>query len=828
MAIKKSELYSSLWAGCDALRGGMDPSTYKDYVLTLLFVKYVSDKAAADPNALIEVPKGGGFKDMQALKGKKEIGDGMNKIIGKLAQANDLKGVIDVADFNDEDKLGKGKEMIDRLTDLISIFEHKALDFSKNRASGDDILGDAYEYLMMHFATESGKSKGQFYTPAEVSRVIASVIGIKESSKRTPTIYDPTCGSGSLLLKAVDESEKKVSIYGQEKDVATAALAKMNMILHNQDTAEIARGQSTLSNPVFEEKDDLKTFDFVVANPPFSLANWSNGFNPGDDQYNRFSGYGIPPEKNGDYAFLLHIVRSLKSTGKGACILPHGVLFRGGAEGQIRKNLIEKKYIKGIIGLPTNLFYGTGIPACIIVIDKENAEERKGIFVIDASKGFMKDGNKNRLREQDIHKIVDVFNKQFEVPKYSRLVKFSEINDEKNEYNLNIPRYIDSQEPEDIQDIDAHLNGDIPNADIEALEKYWKVYPTLKNDLFVKSKRARYSSLKVPSDQINATIFNHKEFVTFSKLMDEVFTDWKKRNTKLLKEIKAGVKPKQVIHQISEDILKSYTNKDLLDKYDIYQHLMNYWNETMQDDVYLVAVDGWKAEPYRILIKNKQGKDVDKGWTCDLVPPHLVIDRFFEKEKRSIEALEAEREAVTVELEALVEEHSGEEGHFATLDKVNKATVQKRVKELEKAEDKTEYKIAAEPKVKYKAKALAEVEEVETEIDILRKYLDLVESESKTKAKLNDALSELDLKVLARYKTLNDTEIKSLVVDDKWMAVIEKDIKTEMERVSQALTYRIKELAERYETPLPKLSYEVGEMEEKIKGHLKKMGFVWK
>jgi type I restriction enzyme M protein len=828
MAIKKSELYSSIWAGCDSLRGGMDPSTYKDYVLALLFVKYVSDKSAVDSNALIEVPKGGSFKDMIALKGKKEIGDGMNKIIAKLAQVNDLKGVIDVADFNDEDKLGKGKEMIDRLTDLISIFENPALDFSKNRASGDDILGDAYEYLMMHFATESGKSKGQFYTPAEVSRVIASVIGIKNSNKRTPTIYDPTCGSGSLLLKAVDESEKSVSIYGQEKDVATAALAKMNMILHNQATADIAKGQSTLSNPQFEENGDLKTFDFVVANPPFSLANWSNGFSPGDDQYNRFTGYGIPPEKNGDYAFLLHIIRSLKSTGKGACILPHGVLFRGGAEGQIRESLIYKKYIKGIIGLPTNLFYGTGIPACIVVVDKENADERKGIFMIDASKGFMKDGNKNRLREQDIHKIVDVFNKQIETPKYSRLVSFKEISDEKNDYNLNIPRYIDSQEPEDIQDIDAHLNGGIPNADIEALEKYWKVYPTLKNDLFTKSNRPKYSSLRVQSDQINTTIFTHKEFVTFSKEMDEVFADWRKRNTKLLKEMKVGIKPKQIIYQISEAILKNYTNRELLDKYDIYQHLMNFWNEAMQDDAYLIAVDGWKAEPYRKLEKNKQGKDIDKGWICDLVPKQLVVDRFFEKEKKAIEALEAERETLSAGIEAVVEEHSGEEGFFVAFEKVNKASVQKRVKELEKAETKTERNMVAEKKVKYKTKAIAEVQELETEIEVLTKYLDLIEAESNAKKKYYQGIEALDLKALARYKTLTEPEIKSLVVDDKWMTVIEKHIKTEMQRVSQALTHRIKELAERYETPLPKLSYEVSEMEEKVKANLKKMGFLWK
>lgn len=827
MPIKKSELYSSIWAGCDALRGGMDPSTYKDYVLALLFVKYVSDKAAADANALIEVPKGGSFTDMVALKGKKEIGDGMNKIIGKLAEANDLKGVIDVADFNDEDKLGKGKEMIDRLTDLISIFENPALDFSKNRASGDDLLGDAYEYLMMHFATESGKSKGQFYTPAEVSRVIASVIGIKESSKRNPTIYDPTCGSGSLLLKAVDVSEKNVSIYGQEKDVATAALAKMNMILHNQPTAEIAKGQSTLSNPQFEEKDNLKTFDFVVANPPFSLANWSNGFNPGDDEHNRFSGYGIPPEKNGDYAFLLHIVRSLKSTGKGACILPHGVLFRGGAEGQIRRSLIEKKYIKGIIGLPTNLFYGTGIPACIIVIDKENAEQRKGIFMIDASKGFKKDGNKNRLRDQDIHKIVDVFNKQLEVPKFSRLVKFTEISDEKNDYNLNIPRYIDSQEPEDIQDIDAHLNGGIPNSDIDALDKYWKVYPTVKNDLFRKNSRPKYSDLKVSADQINSVIFGHKEFTAFTAAMDNVFDDWKKRNSKFLKDLKVGVKPKHVIHQISEDILQTYSGKDLLDKYDIYQHLMNYWNETMQDDLYLISVDGWKAEPYRILIKNKQGKDVDKGWTCDLLPPQLIIERYFKKEKNAIETLDAERETLAGELESLVEEHSGEEGYFTTLDKVNKASVQKRVKELEKAESKAKVAIA-EPKLKSFAKEAAEVEELDTETEVFRKYLDLAEKESLCKIKIYDLTAELDEKTFTRYKTLSESDIKSLVVDDKWMMTIANGISAEMERVSQALTHRIKDLVERYESPLPKLAYEVDEMEEKVKAHLKKMGFVWK
>lgn len=326
MAIKKSELYSSLWASCDELRGGMDASQYKDYVLVLLFVKYVSDKYANDPDALIEIPKGGSFKDMVTLKHQKDIGNQINIIIGQLAKKNDLVGVIDVADFNDDEKLGKGKEMVDRLTNLISIFENPALDFSKNRAEGDDILGDAYEYLMRHFATESGKSKGQFYTPSEVSRVIAKVLSINNATNKT-TFYDPTCGSGSLLLKAVDEANGKGTIYGQEKDVATAALARMNMILHGQEAIEIHRGQSTLSDPFFKDNNGyLKTFDFIVANPPFSSKNWSNGFNPGEDIFGRFDNMGIPPDKNGDFAFLLHIIKSLKSNGKAACILPHGVL----------------------------------------------------------------------------------------------------------------------------------------------------------------------------------------------------------------------------------------------------------------------------------------------------------------------------------------------------------------------------------------------------------------------------------------------------------------------------------------------------------------------
>ncbi len=814
MAIKKSELYSSLWKSCDELRGGMDASQYKDYVLVLLFIKYVSDKSRTDKEFLIDVPKGGSFSDMIALKGKAEIGDGINKIIAKLAEANDLKGVIDVADFNDSDKLGKGKDMVDRLTNLVGIFENPSLDFSKNKAEGDDILGDAYEYLMRHFATESGKSKGQFYTPSEVSRIMAKVISINQVKRRDQTVYDPTCGSGSLLLKAADETEHGITIYGQENDVATRALAKMNMILHGHEMAEIWRG-NTISDPYFKEKDGtLKKFDFVVANPPFSAKSWSNGINPEKDKFERYNTEewgSCPPTKNGDYAFLLHMIKSLKSTGKAAVILPHGVLFRGNAEANIRKNIIKRGYIKGIIGLPANLFYGTGIPACIIVIDKEDAENRKGIFMIDASKGFFKDGNKNRLRARDIHKIVDTFTKQLEIPKYSRMVSISEISDSKNDYNLNIPRYIDSQEIEDLQDINAHLNGGIPNRDIDNLENYWKVYPSLKKILF-KPYREGYSVLNVDQINIKKTIFEHPEFITYSKKIKDVFNLWANKNRSGLKEIKIGSKPKELIFNLGEDLLNSFSKLELIDKYDIYQHLMEYWEETMQDDVYIIVVDGWIAKPERIIVvkENKKTgvkKTTDKGWKCDLIPKELVINRYFLKEKEELDRLQSKLEEIQSEMQTLDEDNSGEEDLFSEVrnekGNITQKDITKRIKEIKGNSEYTD------------------------ELDILNKYNKLLcdEKEVKDKIKLLDI--ELDKNLLVKYSKLNEEEIKSLVVEDKWLSHLHKCVESEMERVSHKLTGRIKELSERYETQLPKLTSEVEELSKKVDEHLKKMGFKW-
>lgn len=810
MAVKKSELYTSLWNSCDELRGGMDASLYKDYVLTLLFVKYVTDRYKGDRYAEIEIPEGGSFEDLVAAKGKSDIGDKINKIISKLAEKNNLVGIIDVADFDDDSKLGSGKEKVDKLTNLISIFQDDKLDFRKNRAGGDDIIGDAYEYLMRKFATESGKSKGQFYTPAEVSRIMAKVIGVNRASVASQTIYDPACGSGSLLIRAADEAPNGITIYGQEYDPTTAGLAKMNMVLHNKSTGIVWGGKNTLANPKCPDGDGPGRYDFAVANPPFSYKSWSNGIDTGSDV--RFSGYGaVPPEKNGDYAWLLHFIFSLKpEKGKGAIILPHGVLFRGNAEAIIRKEIINQKIIKGIIGLPANLFYGTGIPACIIVLDKENRQARKGIFMIDASRGFVKDGNKNRLREQDIRKIVDCFNGQIEIPKYSRLVPFSEIADE-NDYNLNIPRYIDSTEPEDLQDIEAHLKGGIPSRDIDELGKFWAVFPSLRDELFDDFGREGYCKLKVTDEDVRKIIFGNREFEACAQKVAAQFNEWKAGQWERLNGIKKGANPKQFIEEISSALLTQFDGISLLDKYDVYQCLMSYWDEVMQDDVYAIAFDGWETgnEVVKEWVKKKDGTITGKLKSFDgrLIPKKLIIDRYFPEERDTIVRFETERDEIICLMDEMKEEHGGEDGLLSAVinDKgnISKGDLKARIKDIQHDKDCTD------------------------ELAVLQKYEELLNNESTYSTSIKKAVEALDKAVMDKYPELIIEEIKDLVVNKKWCDAVFDSIDALYSSISHRLANRITELVERYAETLPQLEKHAEEYETKVKAHLERMGFAW-
>ena len=814
MAIKKNELYSSLWASCDKLRGGMDASQYKDYILTLLFVKYVTDKFKGVKYAEITVPEGGSFDDLVAWKGKKNIGEEMDKAIAKLAEANDLRGVIDNAHFNDETKLGSGKEMVDKLTDLIAIFQRPEFNFANNKAGGDDILGDAYEYLMRNFATESGKSKGQFYTPAEVSRILAKVIGIDQIEDRDEgySVYDPACGSGSLLIRAADEAPFDVSIWGQEKEVTTAGLAKMNLVLHNKASGEIKAGNTFSSPKYFEEGSNdevLKRFDFAVANPPFSLKNWTDGLK----EYGRFDGYGDePPEKNGDFAWLLHILKSLKSTGKAAVILPHGVLFRGNAEATIRKAIIDKGYIKGIIGLPANLFYGTGIPACIIIMDKSDVDERKGIFMIDASHDFIKDGSKNRLRERDIYKIVTTFNQQItDDPKYARFVPMNEIK-VKNEYNLNIPRYIDSSTPEDIQDIDAHLHGGIPAADVESMGKYWALFPKLKEKLF-SVMREGYFQLNIPKDDVRNTVYNDEEFSEYADRIDAAFDAWKDQVDEGLRSIDEFVEVKTYIVELAQVLIDAFDGLELVDKYDVYEVLLSYWQAVMGDDVYLVSMDGYSAARQTENIMGvytsgkKKGQERVIGWEGVLIPKALMEKVFFAAERRAIDEIQAIVEDSQSRLEELIEEQTGDGGYL---------------REYLNDNDQLDTK-----KVVAKVKALKKDGERNEEYEVLAEYVSLSDTVSKQTKAIKEMNAELDEKVRTKYEELTDEEILETLVNRKWYYTIFDGIKALYVTASHNMANRIIELAERYEYDLPWLVKEAEALEAKVKAHLERMGFAW-
>ncbi|GAA7246478.1 type I restriction-modification system subunit M [Helicobacter pylori] len=807
-------MYSSLWAGADSLRGGMDASEYKNYILNLLFLKYISDKARNNNFSEIEVPEGCFYEDILALEGDKEIGDKLNKIIAKIAERNDLKGVIDSVDFNDNTKLGEGKAMIDTLSNLVKIFADLRL--GAHGALDDDLLGDAYEYLMRHFASESGKSKGQFYTPSEVSLLLSLLLGIDENTRQDKSIYDPACGSGSLLLKASSlAGEKGLTIYGQEKDISTTALCKMNTILHNSATADIKGGSSTLSNPLFIKNGMLQTFDYVVANPPFSLKNWTDGLSIDpkskqviNDRFNRFED-GTPPEKNGDFAFLLHIIKSLKNTGKGAVILPHGVLFRGNAESAIRKNLLLKGYIKGVIGLAPNLFYGTSIPACVIVLDKENARARKGVFVIDASKDFKKDGNKNRLREQDVQKMIDTFNAYKEIPYYSKMVSLEEIS--ANDYNLNIPRYI-AAKPESEKDLFALINSHkasyLPKNEIKAYAPYFQVFKELKNTLFKKSDKEGYCALKTECENIKELIIQSSEFQTFHASVLNAFDRLDLFET--FNHLEPGFNPKTLIESVCSKVLKEFEKGEILDKYGVYQLFKDYYNEVLQDDWFLLSFNGFlstkelrKLNPLKD--KNKKANYLEEPdfviqkthYKSDLIPKNLIKQRFFEKEAKELEELENalnEKEAL---LDEFIEEHSNEEGLFDGL-KINESVLKKELKNATDLEDEK----------------------------ILKTALELLEAKNKALKMKNKAHEELELKAFHQYKNLELGEIKDLIIKDKWLNSPKNALENKIKKRINAFISALNEIIQTYSNSLLELNKEVKESESKVLEHLKDLGIV--
>lgn len=891
MAVKKSELYSMLFEACNKLRGGVEPARYKDYVLLLLFFKYVSDRYKGQLYGEYTVKEGASFDDLIKLKGNSNIGEEVDKIIQSFLEANGLQGSLPDVSFNNHDELGNGKELVDKVSGLIAVFENPAIDFKSNRASGDDIIGDAYEYFMMKFAQESGKSKGQFYTPSEVSRIIARLIGIGEienSPTKKWTLYDPAAGSGSLLIRAADEAPVDsqghtiVSIVGQEKDNSTAGLAKMNFVLHQKGEGVIKRG-NTLADPQTVDHGQLQKFDFIVMNPPFSDKSWSDGVNPSDDVYDRFDGYGIPPLKNGDYAWFLHVLKSLNSAGRAGIILPHGVLFRGNAEETIRKAILNKHYIEGIISLPPNLFFGTGIPACIIVIDKKDAEDRDGIFLIDASQSFKKDGSKNRLREQDIEKIIRTYLAREEIEGYSRFVTYADILKD-NDGNLNITRYIQCPSKELPQNISAHLYGGIPGSDIASLDKLWEISPNLRQSLFdvLDSARDTYK-LTIEPNNIEDALLSDPDVQIETKLeSDECFDVWKSQVENSLLSIDANTAPQSLIRSISSKLLEIYKDVLIVNPFDVYDCLLNYWNEKMQDDVYVIKSSGYEAGreiEYVYGTKKVKGKDGEtqqvedkskvKSWDGLLIPRSIIETVYFPEHLKKINELIDKAELLDSKLEELCEEESGDEGLLSEvlnekgdvtkkslLDRLDVLDSKRTSKELESLQEiaemlKTgnnpaiESLLAKRPELDHdirnkngkvgKGKVTAAIKRAmlaalmpvnyQEEYEALLRYKEGLDAQSDAKTVIKELKAALDDMVLEKYSALTIEEIKSLLFNKKWMMCIHSSVQNLIFNGINAISISLLSITRRYEHTLSEINNQYIVCRENALKALERMGF---
>ena len=490
----RSEIFNVVWKACDTFRGVIDPSQYKDYILTLLFVKYLSDirksklaeyekKYAGDKLRIdramsrerFTIEADCTFESLYARRDENDIGQLINTVLEKIEDANKSKlhNVFRNIDFNSESNLGKARQRNQRLKTLLEDFGSEKLDLCPERIGHMDIVGDVYEYLIARFAAQAGKKAGEFYTPAEVSETLARLVAPQDGDR----ICDPTCGSGSLLIKASQQvGSSNFSLFGQEMNGSTWALCKMNMFLHEVDAARI-EWEDTIRHPQLVENDALLKFDIVIANPPFSLDKWGQDM-AADDRYERFK-RGIPPKSKGDWAFISHMIATaIEGKGRVGVVVPHGVLFRGGQEGKIRETAIRENMLTGVVGLPSNLFYGAGIPAALLIFDKARMPNGQDpVFFIDASREFEQGTNQNKLRDQDISKIVDTFHKRNVIDKYSYLATFAEI--EENDFNLNIPRYVDTFEPEPEVDI-AAVQKDIVRIEGELAETQAKMAEYLK------------------------------------------------------------------------------------------------------------------------------------------------------------------------------------------------------------------------------------------------------------------------------------------------------------------------------------------------------------
>lgn len=828
--MNKQQLASKIWESANKMRSKIEANEYKDYILGFIFYKFLSDKELkylkendyedADIRELTEEDEDA-VKDIQTSIGYfiayenlfstwLEMGsdfevDNVRTALSaftRLISESHKKVFNKIFDTLQSglSKLGdSSKSQTKAVSDLIYLIKDIPMDGKQDY----DVLGFVYEYLISNFAANAGKKAGEFYTPHEVSVLMSEIVAEHLKDRDKIEIYDPTSGSGSLLInigkslsKYMDNSNG-IKYYAQELKENTYNLTRMNLVMRGIIPSNIyARNGDTLEDdwPYFDDADPIASYDplyvdAVVSNPPYS-QNWNPS---GKEMDPRYAGYGMAPKSKADYAFLLHDLYHLKPDGIMNIVLPHGVLFRGGEEGEIRKNLIENNKIDAIIGLPANIFFGTGIPTIVMVLKQKR--ENDDILIIDASKGFVKEGKNNKLRESDIKKIVDTFKNRLSIDKYSKVVSRDEIR--QNEYNLNIPRYVDSSEKAEGWDIYALMFGGIPENELSDYNEYWNAFPTLRDDLYSKTGSSYYG---LNTDDVKATIKNNKDVRAFIEEYKNAFKGFDEALEDILIKNIESINISMAEILIGDEIFRRIKDKPLVNAYEAYQLFSDEWN-TVSVDLEIIQTEGFEAtkkvDP-NLVSKKKDGKDVEvqDGWAGHVIPFSLVQDKILYAEKKALSDKENRLLDIKSLYEELLEEFNEDEKEMDFITEDRDAFVNSEVIKASKNKELEEETLAK-----------------------LKKVVDIIDEEKKLKKEIKTLNAELENETKKRIEELTDTEVIELL-KDKWITPIVKGLDVIPNRIIESLSSKMESLVKKYELTFSDVEKEIAETEKALRDML--------
>ena len=830
--MNKQQLASKIWESANQMRSKIEANEYKDYILGFIFYKFLSDTEVRflEENDFSE-------EDIKAVSAEdEETMEYIRQNIGYFIAYNDLfstwleKGSkFDVSDVTDalsafsrhingthkkvfenifrtlETGLSKLGDTSGARTKAISGLLQLIKDIPMDEKQDYDVLGFIYEYLIEKFAANAGKKAGEFYTPHEVSLLMSEIVANHLKDRKEIKIYDPTSGSGSLLInigKSVGKymsDSNNIKYYAQELKENTYNLTRMNLVMRGIKPDNIVtRNGDTLEDdwPYFEENDPQGTYeplyvDGVVSNPPYSQK-----WDPANKEHDpRFAHFGVAPKGKADYAFLLHDLYHVKPDGIMTIVLPHGVLFRGGEEGEIRKNLIEYNNIDAIIGLPANIFFGTGIPTIIMVLKHE--KDNTDVLIIDASKGFEKEGKNNKLRACDIKKIADTVAKRETIPGYSKVVSRDEIR--ANDYNLNIPRYVDSSEAPETWDIYASMFGGIPYSEIEELSEYWDAFPGLKEDLYNKDSEA-YASLAV--SDVKAAIKNHEDVERFRTNFTAKFSGFREFLDRELLEDVESVEGAKEENLISEEIFSRLEEIPLVDKYEAYQLLDDEWKE-IAVDLEIIQTEGFdatKAVDPEMTMKKQGGKDVEvqTGWMGRIIPFDLIQKTVLKDEAVALKAKENRLSEISSDIEEILDSLSEEE------------------KETEVVNDNGDALVAKEiPKKIKELKHEDETEDTREFIEKLETADALFKEEKRLKSEIKSESSALVNHTKETIENLSNEEARTLL-EMKWIDSLLENLRKLPENIIDNLTKAVQQLSKKYETTFFDIEREIEETEREL------------